>query len=53
LFFYLNASKAGKEKYRQEKTKKNNSSLIANHKESDLKITHWQFKKKKMTLTLV
>jgi hypothetical protein len=37
IYFYLNASKARKEKYRQAKTKKNNFGLITNHKESDLK----------------
>jgi hypothetical protein len=36
-FFYLNASKARKEKYRQAKTKKNNSGLIADRKESGQK----------------
>jgi hypothetical protein len=37
LFIYLNASKARKEKYRQAKTKKNNSGLIVDRKESGQK----------------
>jgi hypothetical protein len=35
FYFILNASKERKEKYRQAKTKKKNSSLIADRKESD------------------
>jgi hypothetical protein len=45
--------KAKKEKYQQEKTKKNNSGLIADHKESGKKKSHTSNLKKKMTLTLV
>jgi hypothetical protein len=37
LFIYLNASKARKEKYRKQKTKKNNSGLIVDRKESGQK----------------
>jgi hypothetical protein len=45
FFFYLNASKARKEKYRQAKTKKNNSGLIADRKESGQKSHTSNFKK--------
>ena len=37
--FFLNVDKAKKEKYQQEKTKKNNSGLITDRKESLQQIT--------------
>jgi hypothetical protein len=40
FFIYLNANKAKKEKYQQAKTKKNNSGLIADRRESLQEITH-------------
>jgi hypothetical protein len=44
--------KEKKEKYQQEKTKKNNSGLVTDHKESGQK-SHTSKTKFKMTLTLV
>ena len=44
LFIYLNVGKARKEKYQQAKTKKNNSVLIADRKESGQKSHTSNFK---------
>jgi hypothetical protein len=46
FLFYLNVGKEGKEKYRQAKTKKNNSGLIKDRKESSQKSHTSNFKKK-------